>query len=198
MVSGVTGTICGKKGQCFRTIKPVITVLKVSAALWGFVRTDLAQQSYQLIEKVCVELLKKGLLSWTEDNVPVEWVHHQNWPVAHSFLHAKDCSNPQRIRVMQLPARAHDLIPIENLWGTQTRAFYTNNYHFSFTSEILDSINVCSSSIDEKFNQKLVTSIHKRCSDVISMQRAQTGYLAVLHVPFDFAYPLWVLWQQSS
>jgi transposase len=73
----------------------------------------------------------------------------------------------QNFSLMDWPAKSPDLNPIENLWGILARAVYKNGRQFWSRTELIECILKCWLEIDAEYLQKLTTSMHKRCVEVL-------------------------------
>lgn len=80
------------------------------------------------------------------------------------------------IRVMDWPARSPDLNPIENVWGALVRDVYRGGRQFYSVPELQSAVLTSWDKISVQLLQSLVSSMPKRCIELLQRSGAKTSY----------------------
>ena len=80
-----------------------------------------------LNSKHYIALIRSGFLQKARELFQNYWVLEQDETRAHTAKNTIKNLNEEGVKVLEWPARSHDLSPIENLWPILKRAVYQRN-----------------------------------------------------------------------
>lgn len=106
----------------------------------------------------------RGVL-FQQDNAPI-----------HTATVTRDWLRLNFIRVMNWPARSPDLNPIENVWGAMVRDVYQGGRQYFSVSDLQSAVLKAWDTVSVSLHQKLVSSMPKRCIEVLQKHGAKTSY----------------------
>jgi transposase len=118
------------------------------------------------------EMLNESLLPFIKRG----WTFMHDGAKIHQSIETKEWLNSNKIPVLEWPANSPDLNPIENLWGTLTRAVFANGRQFKTKAELKTEIFKQWALIKSKELSNLVGSMTDRIVEVIAKKGGNTKY----------------------
>ena len=123
-----------------------------------------------------IEVLQEYMLPFAEDKHPDGFIFQQDGASVHRSQATMQYLKDADVDLLDWPARSPDLNPIENLWGLLVRRVYHNRRQFDCVSDLEEAILYEWEKITEEEIRALITSLPRRCMDVIEKRGAETKY----------------------
>lgn len=121
-----------------------------------------------------LEILEEVMLPYAEWELPLKFVfQHDNDP-KHTAKIVKEWFITNKVRVLKWPAQSPDLNPIENLWDYVDKSI--RDKHISNKSNLFAEIENAWQRVDKNLISNLISSMPKRCQEVISNKGYWTKY----------------------
>lgn len=120
------------------------------------------------------DILQNVMLPYAEWEMPLRFIFQQDNDPKHSSRLVQEWFQDNGIRVMQWPAQSPDLNPIENLWEEIERRIRTTT--FTNKQSLVNKINEVWRNLPEDVIQKLISSMPRRCREVIKNNGYSTNY----------------------
>ena len=126
---------------------------------------------------VYTTLLGNHLLPFIRSLGGGRWIFQQDGASVHRSVETVQWLEERQVEFLKWPALSPDLNPIENLWGTLTRAVYQNGKkQYNTAEELRQAIRLCWSQIPIGTLETLITSMPSRMYQVIRGAGAMTKY----------------------
>lgn len=120
-------------------------------------------------------ILQEKMLPHAREKMPQQWIfQHDNDP-KHTSKLVKGFLEQEGVNVMQWPAQSPDLNPIENLWEIVNRKVNRESAHRD-PNKLYQAINEAWSAIPMNIIENLISSMPKRCSEVLKNRGYATKY----------------------
>ena len=121
-------------------------------------------------------ILEKALLPFSEDKHTNGWRFQQDNASVHRSDYTRNSFSDMEIEVIGWPSRSPDLNPIENLWDYLVRKVYKDFRQYDDAEILTEAIALAWDTIDTTYLKKLVSSIPRRCTEVIEKGGGRTHY----------------------
>lgn len=119
-------------------------------------------------------ILKDVMLPHAEEEMPLRWRFQQDNDPKHTSRHCKTWLQQNAIEVLDWPAQSPDLNPIENLWEIVNSKI--NRENCSTKEALFEAVKEAWYNISPEIISNLISSMPKRCSEVIKNNGLSTKY----------------------
>ncbi|CAM9661254.1 unnamed protein product, partial [Choristocarpus tenellus] len=102
-------------------------------------------------------------------------LQQDNAPI-HVSKVTKEWFQEHDIHVLEWPPKSSDLNPMDNLWGIMAHKVYAHGKQYSSCFELMECAKKAWDNIEVETMEKLVSSMTKRCIQVIERKGAKTSY----------------------
>lgn len=124
--------------------------------------------------KQYVDILKKVMLPWAEENLPLIWQFQQDNDPKHTSKMTKKFFEDQSIRVLEWASSSADLNPIEHLWTDVKKP--VGAMQITNMDQLFDEVKKAWEAIPVERCRALIQSMSRRCAAVIKQKGFATKY----------------------
>ena len=121
-------------------------------------------------------IFETHLIPWASEKHGHHWQHQLDNASCHVSNHTKQYLFDSDVDVIWWPVRSPDLNCIENLWGILVSRVYGGNKQYNDVQSLKNAIQEAWDSLTLEELQALISSMPRRCIEVIEKRGGKTKY----------------------
>lgn len=146
--------------------------------LWGCFSASGVGPIYWIKDKMCakdyVNILNSIMLPYAEEEMAIKWEFMQDNDPKHSSKLATQWFRDNKVHLMEWPSQSPDLNPIEHLWGILKKII--EGFKSKNKNDLWTKVQAEWYAIDPSICANLVSSMGRRCSEVLKNHGGTTKY----------------------